>query len=207
MTVKKQKFLIIFFFGIMNKKNPSTFSEKTMETFPFEQNLEAIKARKEIKPFGKYKATDISKYVKRLEKPPKFTLNAFSDEILENDDDENQNLYVFKKQIVMVEATKKKEEIPSNVYVPPSRRNTKTVVKIINIPLNINRLALEKIIIADTQNHPLGTHLVLDKETRESRGYAFVTFDSMVTAKDVIKKIDKKVIDGLVLGAELAKKQ
>lgn len=173
----------------------------TLRTCFYEPNLEAIEERKKIKPFGKFKNQNGSSYIKICEKPIKFIRQ---DEIIEVEDvkEEKNSLYVYKQTY---EPTVKETIENNDNYVPPSLQNIQTSIKVSNLPLDINRNGLERIFIDKLNIYPVSTYVVVDFESKESKGYAYVSFGSMENAKEGIKAIDGFVIDGLILGAEIAK--
>lgn len=151
-----------------------------------------------IKPFGKFKTQNLAIYT-QTHATPKFIRT----DIMEEESEEDQGIYVYKPGSY----AKPTAKVDDNIYVPSSLKSVPTTVKIINLDAEIDKIILEKLIIKLTSNHPLSTYVVLDRDTRESRGYAYVMFSSEEQAKDAIKKIDGHVIDGLILGAEIAKEK
>ncbi|KAM0678765.1 hypothetical protein BDAP_000548 [Binucleata daphniae] len=173
----------------------------TLHTISYVPNLQAIEERKKIKPFGKFANQNGKLYIKICEKPIKFNRQDELIEIEENKDD-NGGYYEYKP---IYESAKKERKEDGDFYVPPSLQNVQTSVKINNLPLNINRHDLEKIFINNFMIYPDSTYVVLDYESKESKGYAYVSFGSLENAKEAIKAIDGFVIDSLIISAEISK--
>lgn len=174
-----------------------------METIPFKVNEEAIEARKKIEPFGKIKQHKPREYIQLIEKPLKFK-RPDENEVLEEVENKKEEVYKFRPSLSTYTARK---PASGDIYIPPSLLNEKATIKVTNIPTEISRQMLESIIIKNTGHHPMSTNIALDRDTRESRGFGFVEFNSIEKAKDCVKKIDRYQIDGFLLGAEFIKEK
>ncbi|KAM0673458.1 Serine arginine-rich splicing factor [Gurleya vavrai] len=172
-----------------------------MEIKEFKPNEEAIERRRKIEPFGATKDKEGLQHVIKLENGPKFNR---ADIVEVNEKAESKGVYVYKPKYEFVNEEEKKAG--GNFYMPPSLRNVQTSIKINNIPLDLDRDNLYKI-IENMGLFPISTYVVLDYESKESRGYAYVAFSSIESAKEAVNKIDGYIMDGLIFGAEIAKNQ
>ncbi len=158
-----------------------------METTKFNPNMENVKKRANIKPFG-----SIPQYSKVKAVPVQFKLHKDPHEmqmILEENDAETYE---------------------ANVYVPPVPRDFKftdtynhTTVRLTNLPLKLTRDELMDILSKESGMFFNNINIVKDKETNLSKGIAYINFSEQKTAVKFAKKIMNIVIDNLKLAVEV----
>lgn len=173
-----------------------------METVPYKINEAKVEARKSMETFGKIKLYETRKFIQVIETPIKF--KRCDEEVLEDDESDSKQKGVY-RYTPTLEVNSKKIESGGNVYIPPNFFYEKATVKITNIPTEITRNQLEAIIVKATESYPTSIVIALDRDTRESRGFGYVEFNSIQEAKLCVEKIEKYKIDEFLLGAELIK--
>ena len=72
-----------------------------------------------------------------------------------------------------------------------------------NLPLNLTSSQLEQLF--SMYGKVLSARVVLDRETNESRGFAFVTMPVEAEAKLAIRRISGSEIDGRIISAQKAR--
>lgn len=171
-----------------------------MQIKPFIPDEKAVAHRANIQSFGLIRGNEGQRLTVILDKPPVFKTSDLFD--TEDESESDKSAYVYKPRYNPV---KQKEEVQGDVYVAPSKREEQITIKIINLPEEINRQKLESLIMDVFNLVPLSTYVVIDRDSGESRGYAYVSFSSLEKAKHAITAIDGHIIEHSILGAELAK--
>ncbi|KAM0672323.1 putative ribonucleoprotein [Ordospora colligata] len=163
-----------------------------MEILKFEPDTEGIKSRKNIQPFGDSSKIRVMKHT---------TAPAFALYTTEVDSSVKENDLGSVPYKPVIEAP-----TVSNAYIPPTmNRQEPCSVKISNLPLDMTRERLYRLIDANTNVSFMSPNLVMNKETGVFRGFAFVTVASKDDAMNLIKNLKGVSIDSLGLSAELAK--
>lgn len=72
-----------------------------------------------------------------------------------------------------------------------------------NLPLNVTSSQLEQIF--SMYGKVLSAKVIFDRETKESRGFAFVTMPVEAEAKLAIRRISGSEIDGKIISAQKAR--
>lgn len=171
-----------------------------MEIKPYIVDEEAINRRKNIQPFGLIRENQREEYTNKLEKPPVFNTTTVMG--MEEESEPENRSYVYKPKY----KPKKKEVVEqSGIYIAPSLRYEQVSIKITNLPLDIDRRKLETLLMDKFRLVPTSTNVVTDRDTRESRGFAYVSFLSMEKAKEAVERINGHIIEHIILGAEIAK--
>lgn len=158
-------------------------------------NTTAIQRRLNLQKFG-----DTSKIVK-TESNIKIDFNTIKDtpvEIQEKPDITKSNVYVptFTYTPPVVDTT---------YYKPPVYATDEFIsIKISNYALDITRDELLNILKSKTQVKFNRFHMVMDRETGESKGYCFISVCKSDSAK-VIEDLKIVIIDNLRLCVEIAK--
>lgn len=163
-----------------------------MEIISFEPDGAGVEERKKIRPFGD---TSRIKIVKN-DVAPKFI--PYTTEV-NIDAEEESKTHVPYKPVLDVPAR-------TSAYVPPEFERPKTCsVKLSNLPLDMTRDKLYDIIKSHTKLFFTSLNLVMNRETGEFRGFAFVTLGSKEDAMRFIRELRGIAIDSLGLAAELAR--
>lgn len=156
-----------------------------METRKFEPNYSNIEKRKNIIPFGR--AIDYF-----FEKPIPISFKIYSTE-LESVIPTNSSSQIYKA---------------SSLYVAPSMVESiyklkEVSVRITNIPQSVTQWELLELFNSKCPGLFLRSHLVHDRETRVSKGYAYVSCDNIENAREFAKIARKIEIDGFALSSEI----
>ncbi|KAH9412176.1 hypothetical protein HK407_01g00690 [Ordospora pajunii] len=163
-----------------------------MEIVKFEPDTEGIESRKKLQPFGDTSKIRVMKHTKA----PAFTLYTTEVDSSAKDNDAGSVPYR-----PVIEAP-----VVSNAYIPPViTRQEPCSVKISNLPLDMTRDRLYKLIGAHTNVSFMSPNLVMNKETGVFRGFAFVTVASKDDAISLIRNLKGVAIDSLGLSVEFAK--
>ncbi|KAG0441548.1 RRM-domain-containing protein [Dictyocoela muelleri] len=89
----------------------------------------------------------------------------------------------------------------NNIYVPPT--GAEVSIKISNIPLHLKKIDIyERLKSLNVVIRKL--HMVKDRETRNFKGFAYMSVNDMESAKKVIKHLDGTVICSQALLVEIA---
>ncbi|KAI5168325.1 hypothetical protein PAEPH01_0038 [Pancytospora epiphaga] len=159
-----------------------------METKKFIPDEEAIKRRAEVRPFGRAAMYDVVE-----PEMVSFVLSSGSKPLLAEDS------RVIETPVV-------------SSYVPPVLQKssyntgiTDVTVRVSNIPKTLSNREVYDFLMANCGRCFERCNLAYDKETRESRGIAYVTLSSNEKASEFAHKVMTLVIDNLKLGAEILK--
>lgn len=171
-----------------------------METRKFHPDLKAIEQREKIAPFGRAAKQERSEPASA----PFILYNT--EQTIKTDQGEPVGLY---RPAAMFQHT------------VTARSSSEVSVKITNVPLHITYSMLVETIMKEIkastirENTGMGSfalrpftrlNLVLDKETRVSRGYAYANCETLEKARELAKVIRGITIDACVLGAEVLDK-
>ncbi|ELA41711.1 uncharacterized protein VICG_01215 [Vittaforma corneae ATCC 50505] len=161
-----------------------------METVKFKPDLESIKERSKIVPFGragKEQATEAM--------PIPFILYNTEQEI-------------------KIETEESSVYRPSTIFQPSmmSRVQSEVSVKITNVPIHVTQSQLVEAIFQRFKDEQPGQsvlrpytrlNLIFDKEKKASRGFAYANCENLEKARELARIVRSIVIDACVLGAEI----
>lgn len=158
-----------------------------METAKFTPNEEDIRLRAEIKPFGRAATYEIVP-------PEPIEFNLFTSE--------STMPAERPEEVVQADHT--------SVYVPPvlnkasfSSVTTEVSVRISNIPLNITNRELYDLFMNRCGRCFNRCNLIFDKETRISKGVAYIGCESQEKAVEFAKQAMNIVVDNFKFSAEI----
>lgn len=155
-----------------------------METRKHEPNMDQVVQRSRIAPFGR-----ASKCAP--ESPVSVLFRLYSTEKQPQQVEREQGIY----------------QASSSIYRPPAVPLTykleEVSVRITNIPDSVSQRDLLELLLDRCGRIFYRCNLIYDRETRLSRGFAYVSSENIEKARELARIVRTIVIDGFMLSAEI----